>query len=121
MAEREEDDRKDSKKKDLKKEKDKEKGYVAFHSDDSDGIVEDTEEIRYVCGHFCLVSLISLFIVIIFCSNIIHNLYSYCSYGYVTRATLYKLSLVLMHSASRKLHHHLCRTQLLILHSNKNT
>lgn len=42
MAEREEDERKDNK----KKEKDKEKGYVAFHSDDSDAVEEDIEETR---------------------------------------------------------------------------
>ena len=42
MAEREEDERKESK----KKEKDKEKGYVAFHSDDSDGFIEEPEETK---------------------------------------------------------------------------
>ena len=42
MSEREEDERKDSKK---TREKDKDKGYVAFHSeDDSDGNLEEEED-----------------------------------------------------------------------------
>lgn len=40
MAEREEDDRKESKKKD----KDKEKGYKAFRAEDSDSDVEEPKE-----------------------------------------------------------------------------